>query len=175
MASPSGPEELAVVRAQFARFGSQCRPFAPVYRQATVAALLSALRGKPMMADDILGLARRDVLDAWNHYLEHDNQWRGFVLIGHSQGSGVLTRLIAEEIDTKPVRERLVSALLMGARIPVPKSPDVGGAFQNVPLCRSESQTGCVIAYAAYRELMSLSRRTHVTGVCPSRAWRPTV
>ena len=27
-----------------------------------------------------------DVLAAWNYYLEHDNQGRGVVLVGHSQG-----------------------------------------------------------------------------------------
>ena len=32
-----GPEEQNVVRQQFARFGSQCRPFAPMYRQVTLA------------------------------------------------------------------------------------------------------------------------------------------
>ena len=144
-----GPEELAVVRVQFARFGSQCRLFAPLYRQVTLTALTARLTGKAMAADP--ALAYHDVLDAWNYYLEHDNQGRGFVLIGHSQGSGVLTELIRKEIDGKPVGKRLVSAVLAGTSLPVPKGKDVGGAFQNVPLCRSGSQTGCVIAYASFR------------------------
>ena len=50
------------------------------------------------------GLQYDDVRDAWNYYLAHDNQGRGFVLIGHSQGSYILTRLIREEIDGKPSR-----------------------------------------------------------------------
>jgi hypothetical protein len=33
----------------------------------------------------------------------------------------------------------------------VPKGKDVGGAFQNIPLCRSAKQVGCVIAYASFR------------------------
>jgi hypothetical protein len=73
------------------------------------------------------------------------------VLIGHSQGSGVLARLIADEIDGKPVQSRLVSAMLLGANIAVPKGKDVGGAFKNIPLCKSASQTGCVITYASFR------------------------
>src|SRR4029079_9946060 len=72
-------------------------------------------------------------------------------LIGHSQGSGVLTQLIRNEIDGKPVQERLISALLLGTRLAVPNGKDVGGAFQHIPLCRDASQTGCVIAYASFR------------------------
>jgi hypothetical protein len=96
-------------------------------------------------------LVYNDVVDAWKYYLEHDNQGRGVVLIGHSQGAGVLTQLIRNEIDGKPVQERIVSALLLGTNLPVPKGKDVGGAFKNMPLCHSANQTGCVIAYASFR------------------------
>jgi pimeloyl-ACP methyl ester carboxylesterase len=96
-------------------------------------------------------LAYNDVVDAWKYYLEHDNQGRGVVLIGHSQGAGVLTQLIRNEIDGKPVQERLISALLLGTSLPVPKGKDVGGAFKQIPVCRSASQNGCVIAYASFR------------------------
>jgi hypothetical protein len=144
-----GAEETGVVRAQFARFGSQCRLFAPLYRQATLTALRAATTGTPMQVDRALGY--RDVVDAWNYYLQHDNNGRGVVLVGHSQGSGLLIQLIREEIDGKPVQSRLVSALLPGANLAVPLGTDVGGAFQHVPVCRSASQTGCVITYVSFR------------------------
>lgn len=96
-------------------------------------------------------LAYNDVRDAWNYYVEHDNQGRGVVLIGHSQGSGVLTQLIRNEIDGKPVESRIVSALLLGTSLPVPKGKDVGGAFQHIALCHAATQTGCVITYASFR------------------------
>jgi len=142
-------EELNVIRAQAARFGSQCRVFAPLYRQVTLVALRAILAGRTMTVDRSLGY--NDVLDAWNYYLQHDNQGRGVVLIGHSQGSGVLTQLIKNEIDGKPVQSRIVSALLLGTSLPVPKGKDVGGAFQSLPLCHSAKQTGCVVTYASFR------------------------
>lgn len=144
-----GTEEKGVVKAQFARFGSQCRLFAPMYRQVTLTALRALLAGTPVQADR--ALAYNDVLDAWNYYLEHDNQGRGVVLIGHSQGSMMLTQLIRNEIDGKPVQSRIISALLLGTSLPVPKGKDVGGAFQHMPLCHSATQTGCVITYASFR------------------------
>jgi hypothetical protein len=145
----AGPEEAAVVRAQVARFGSQCRVYAPLYRQVTLTALRAAISGHPMAVDRALGY--NDVVDAWNYYLEHDNRGRGVVLIGHSQGSGVLTQLIRNEIDGKPVQSRFVSALLLGTNLPVPRGKDVGGAFTQIPLCHSATQTGCVITYASFR------------------------
>jgi len=161
----AGPEELAVIRSQFARFGSDCRVFAPLYRQVTLTALRAGIAGKPMAVDRALGY--NDVVDAWKYYLEHDNQGRGVVLIGHSQGSGVLNQLIRNEIDGKPVQERLISALLLGTSLPVPKGKVVGGAFKQIPVCTSSSQTGCVIAYASFRSNVpppSNSRFGRVTG-----------
>jgi hypothetical protein len=145
----AGPEEMSVISAQFARFGSQCRTFAPLYRQITLGSLRAMTSGKPAAADRMLGY--NDVLNAWNYYLEHDNQGRGVVLIGHSQGSGVLTQLIAKEIDGKPVQSKIISALLLGTSLPVPKGKDVGGAFKSVPLCHAATQTGCVVTYASFR------------------------
>src|SRR5437879_1357575 len=92
-----------------------------------------------------------DVLDSWNYYLAHENKGRGVVLIGHSQGSGLLTQLISKEIDGKPVQAKIVSAILMGTRLPVDNGKDTG-LFKSMPLCKSASQIGCVIAYASFRD-----------------------
>ncbi len=139
-----GPEEQRVATAQFARFGAKCRTFAPLYRQTTVGTIGGHVPG----ADR--ALAYGDVLAAWRSYLAHDNGGRGVVLVGHSQGSNLLARLIAEEIDGKPVQSRLVSAIIPGASVQVPIGQDVGGSFRHVPLCGKADQTGCVIAYSSY-------------------------
>ena len=146
----AGAEERNVIRQQFARFASQCRPFAPLYRQVTLSGLRAAMTGGGRLALD-QGLGYNDVLDAWNHYLKNDNNGRGVVLIAHSQGSFALIRLIADEIDGKPIQSRLISAILLGTNVPVPKGKDVGGAFKNIPLCRSAEQTGCLISFASFR------------------------
>ena len=146
----AGPEEHSVVRTQFARFGSQCKLYAPLYRQVTLKALRAAMAGGAgFPADRKLGYD--DVLAAWNYYLQNDNQGRGVVLIGHSQGSAMLTQLIKNEIDGKPIQSRILSALLLGTNVAVPKGKDVGGSFQHMPLCRSASQLGCAISYVTFR------------------------
>jgi hypothetical protein len=144
------PAETNVIAQQFARFASKCRPFAPLYRQVTLAGLRQMfVAGGPRALGE--GLGYDDVRDAWHDYLKHDNQGRGVVLVGHSQGSYVLIELLRKEIEGKPVHRQLVSAILMGTTVTVPKGKDVGGSFQQTPLCRSASQTGCVITFATYR------------------------
>lgn len=142
-------QEIAVVDQQFARFASVCRPYAPLYRQATLTALRSNLAGHPVSIDR--EMAYGDVKAAWDYYLAHDNHGRGVVLIGHSQGSLVLAQLVQREIDGKPVQHRLLSVILAGYRLQVPVGKDVGGDFKAIPLCRSASQIACVINIASFR------------------------
>jgi hypothetical protein len=148
------PAETNVIRQQFARFASVCRPYAPLYRQVTLAGLRRMMAGGGAGGSLASGVGYDDVRDAWNSYLKTDNKGRGVVLIGHSQGSYVLTELIRREIDGKPVQARMVSALLLGATVTVAKGKDVGGSFQAIPVCRQASQTGCLIAFSSFRSTL---------------------
>ncbi len=148
------PAEFNVVRQQFARFGSVCRTFAPIYRQVTLAGLRKMLVGGPGGVALDRGVGYDDVRDAWRYYLAHENKGRGYVLVSHSQGSYVLMELIRQEIDGKPIQSKMVSALLLGATLPVAKGKDVGGAFSTIPLCHSATQTGCVVNYSTFRSTL---------------------
>ena len=145
------PAETNVIKQQFARFASTCKPYAPLYRQITLVGLRKMLATPTPIPAFGEGVQYDDVRDAWNYYLKNDNKGRGVVLVGHSQGSFILMDLIRREIDGKPIQSKLVSAILMGTVVPVPKGKDVGGAFQKIPLCHSASQTGCLITFASFR------------------------
>jgi hypothetical protein len=154
-------DERGVVRQQFARFASVCRPYAPVYRQVTRTRVRELMMtGGSAAAAMHQGRGYDDVAAAWAYYLAHDNGGRGVVLIGHSQGSMVLEELIRREIEGKPVQSRIVSALIPGSNIAVPRGSDVGGAFKSMPLCKTASQIGCVIAYSSFRKTVPPSARS---------------
>ena len=147
-------EELNVVKQQLARFGSKCRIYAPLYRQFTLTALRAMVAGTPIAgATDpaVRQVGYNDVVDAWNHYLTTQNKGRGVVLIGHSQGSGLLQRMIPAEIEGKPVQKQLISALILGSNLGVEKGKDTG-AFKTIPLCKSAGQVGCAISYVTFRD-----------------------
>jgi hypothetical protein len=147
------PAELNVIRQQFARFGSVCKVYAPIYRQVTLAGLRKVLASGNVGGLQA-GVGYQDVRDAFKYYVEHDNKGRGFVLVGHSQGSYVLMGLIQQDVEGKPIQSKMVSALLLGATLPVEKGKDVGGAFKTIPLCHAATQTGCVINYSTFRSTL---------------------
>jgi len=146
--TPNAPRQAApvivsIAKYQAAPFSQHCRMFAPVYRQVSLPGIaLAPVTSKP---------AFDDVLAAWKQYLAQDNAGRGFVLIGHSQGTLMLRRLIRDHIDTDPqLRDRLVGAVLMGGNVTVKKGDTIGGDFQHVPLCTAQGQHGCVVAYSTF-------------------------
>jgi hypothetical protein len=147
---PADNQEVWVARNQAARFTGACRVFAPVYRQMTVSGI-GAERGPELEA--AYEGAYADVLDAFKQYVVNESDERGFVLIGHSQGAGLLRELIADEVDGEPaLRGRLVAAYLLGTTVEVPEGEVVGGTFENLPLCEAGDQTGCVVSYATFRD-----------------------
>lgn len=138
--------ERRVVAVQFARFRNVCRPFAPMYRQVTLSALRQLMTGQNPGADR--ALAYNDVKAAWDWYLKHENKGRGVVLIGHSQGSGVIAELVKREIDGKPIQKQIVGVMPIGTNVAV----DEMGMFGSLPSCSAKGQTGCLVAYVSFRD-----------------------
>lgn len=132
---------------QAAPFTDRCRVFAPYYRQVSLGTY-----GSPN-AQQFFDFAYRDVLDAWRLYLRYHNGGRNVVIMGHSQGTQHLTRLMQDEVDPDPARRaQLIVALLIGFSVGVPPGQTIGGTFQDIPVCTSPSETGCVIAYRTWEE-----------------------
>jgi pimeloyl-ACP methyl ester carboxylesterase len=133
------PEQRSIALYQAARYSRYCRVYAPVYRQLTLSGIAN-----PSVPPEIRETAYADVLAAWRTYLREHNRGRGVVLIGHSQGTFVLRRLVAEEIDPNPaMRRKLVSALLLGGNV-------TDADFKRIRPCRSRRQLACVVAFSTF-------------------------
>ena len=142
-------EERSIALYQAARYSQHCRVFAPLYRQLTISSLFGGATPTPEQGQRAYG----DVVDAWEEYLARYNGGRGVILIGHSQGTFILRKLIADEIDDDPVlRKRLVSALLLGGNVLVREGRTFGGDFQHVKGCKAPSDIGCAIAFSTFDE-----------------------
>jgi hypothetical protein len=140
------PEIRSIALYQAARFSQVCRVYAPVYRQATVPALQA---GTTTQGDYLK--AYGDVEAAFDAFLHRIGRHRGFVLIGHSQGSFHLQRLVRRRIDTdRKLRHRMVSAVLLGGDVAVRKGSDRGGTFRHVPTCERPGQLACVLAFSTF-------------------------
>lgn len=142
-----GLRQGEVAIAQASRFSQVCQVYAPVYRQIT----LSALEHPARITRANALIAYNGVLAAFRDYMAHYNHGRGVVFIGHSQGASILIKLLKDQIDPKPrMRRLLVSALLLGGNVTVRKGRTTGGDFEHIPLCKSNTQTGCVVAYSTF-------------------------
>jgi hypothetical protein len=64
----------------------------------------------------------------------------------------MLIELIKREIDGKPIQRQLIRAYLPGFNLLVPVGKRLGGDFKSVPLCNSETETGCVMSWVSFRE-----------------------
>jgi hypothetical protein len=145
-------EVRGVVHAQAAPFSSVCRVFAPVYRQLTVHAIdvgVANINNGTYNDQAAADVAYRDVLDAWRAYLAEANKGRGFVLIGDSQGTFMLKRLLHDEIEPRArTRRQFVSAILLGGSV-LAGTSGTGGDTASPP-CARAGQVGCVIAYEPF-------------------------
>lgn len=142
-------EEKSAAASQFSRFSSVCRPFAPIYRQMTTAAIGAAALGTNITPN--FNIAYGDVRSAFRNFLATRSNDRPFVLVGHSQGSWLLQTLIANEIEGKPVARQMALAIIPGYNVLVPAGKTVGGTFKSTPICTRAGQRGCVVSYVSYR------------------------
>lgn len=139
--------EVGAAIAQASRFSSVCQVWAPMYQQRTAASLAKGLGAAPA-ADAV---AYGSVLSGWKDYLTNYNDGRPIIFIGHSQGSAMLIRLLASQVDPNAtLRARTVVVIIPGGNVTVPSGESVGGTFHNLPVCTSAGQAGCVIAYSSF-------------------------
>ena len=131
------PAQRGVARSQVSRYSPLCKVWAPMYRQVTLAGIGGRAVGNA-------NLAYTDARAAWREYLERNGGKRGVVLVGHSQGTFMLRRLLREEITPKAATRRLiVSAHLIGGDAQA-------GELTSFGACKRSTQTGCVVAYSTY-------------------------
>lgn len=129
-----------VVPGQASAFNGSARVYAPWYRQATLYAFMDP--GED--GRGALELAYEDVARAFRYFLEHENKKRPFVIAGHSQGTCHAIRLLEEEVDDQPCRERFVAGYLIGYHIPADK---FGRTLKHLKPSECADDTGSVISW----------------------------
>lgn len=132
---------------QITPFNSVCSIYVPVYRQVTIGTYLFG-KGEEKGDGPRSEVAFSDVEDAFLHYMGQYNHGRKVVLIGHSQGAGMIVHLLQSRFEHDPVMmSRLLLAMPIGGPVEVPRGAAVGATFDSIPLCTRSDETGCVIAY----------------------------
>lgn len=133
----------AVTAMQAVPFRQVCDLYVPLYRQITI----GTYARDDAWTDEGLAIAYADVAAAFDAYLAAHPD-RGIVLIGHSQGAEMVTRLLRDRFDRDAtLRARLVIALAIGGNLDVAIDRRTDGTFTSIPTCSMAGENGCVIAY----------------------------
>ncbi len=139
-ASATEENTLWMMANQASAYNGCCDVYAPRYREANIFAYF----GDEQERDEVLAFAYQDVLAAFEYFLDHYSDGRPFIIASHSQGTHHALRLLAEEIDGTPLRERMVAAYLIGGAI-IPVSPDWFASMSGIDPCRSAAELHCVV------------------------------
>jgi hypothetical protein len=132
------------VQHQASAFNGVGEIWAPKYRQATFGAFLTTKAD----AEKALAFAYRDVLAAFEAFLDQAKADRPIILAAHSQGSLHLTRLLRERIAGKPVARRIVAAYVVGW--PISTTTDL--PLLGLPACEQAGQSGCILSWQSFGE-----------------------
>jgi hypothetical protein len=164
----AGVEERAVIERQFARLASECRTFAPMYRQTTIPQLRAGQgNGVAPPRRGAAGQGTADVDEAWDFYMKNHNQGRGVVLIGHSQGAGQISRLVRTKIEGTPAQKQIISVYILGGSVTAPRGQETGGTFKTIGPCKARDQVGCVVTYGSFRETLPPNPTGQAVGAGP--------
>jgi hypothetical protein len=125
---------------QASAYNGCCNVYAPRYREANIFGYF----GDEQIRDEVLAFAYQDVLTAFEYFLEHYSEGRPFIIASHSQGTHHALRLLKEEIDGTPLRNRMVAAYLIGGVI-IPVSPEWFASMRGIAPCESANDLHCVV------------------------------
>ncbi len=130
--------------------------YAPLYRQAALAATLDSSGGSARA----LELAYTDVLRAFDHYAATANRGRGVIVVGVGQGGMHALRLVADRFQDEPMKERLAAAYVIDAVVPA----DLVSLGLSQPACAGPADIHCIAAWTAVFAGDSGARKQILTG-----------
>ncbi len=132
------------VRGLASPFNRATEIWAPRYRQATIGSFLT----REPAADRAIDAAYADVREAFRFFMSSVDTDTPVVLVGHSQGSLHLLRLLREELAGDAARNRIAAAYIVGWPISVAHDlPALG-----LPACATANQPGCILSWSSFAE-----------------------
>ncbi|MBQ0021609.1 MAG: DUF3089 domain-containing protein [Prevotellaceae bacterium] len=118
-------------------FADSANFFAPYYRHIS----LNTWMEGDSVVNERFPFAINDVRNAFNYYLQHQNNGRPFVLAGFSQGAKCVVELIKEMDDA--TASKMVAAYVCGYRV---TKEDINASSHIRPALKADD-TGVIIAY----------------------------
>ena len=124
-------------------FDETGRLFSPYYRQMSINAYLLPEEQR----DQAKEIAYRDISAAFRWYLDHENEGRGVILAGFSQGGEMCLELLKEfyggGAEAQALRERLIAVYSIGWMV----TEEMVEQYPQIVPARGEADVGSVICF----------------------------
>ncbi|NRB41676.1 MAG: DUF3089 domain-containing protein [Pseudomonadales bacterium] len=131
--------QRSVLPVQAGVFNGVAKIYAPNYRQASLSV---QTKMDPKQKQQALALAYGDVERAFDYYMQHYNNGRGFIIAGHSQGAVHGKTLLQHLHKQYPEQKnKLLAAYLVGSNI---IASELNGIY---PICSNAYQVGCYLSW----------------------------
>ncbi len=126
---------------QVSAFATSGSVYVPFYRQAHLRSYKMYKEG----GKEAQEVAYLDVKRAFEVYLEKYNKGRPIIMVGHSQGTTHILRILKEFFDDKPLQKRLIAAYIPGIRV---KEKE----FKTIQLMTFPSEIGGFISWNTFKK-----------------------
>ena len=126
---------------QASAFASSGKIYVPFYRQAHIRSYKLFKKGGKQAQE----VAYLDVKNAFEVYLKKYNKGRPIIMVGHSQGTTHLLRVLKEFFDDKPLQKRLIAAYIPGIRV---KEKE----FKTIQVMTSPNETGGFVSWNTFKK-----------------------
>lgn len=94
-------------------------------------------------ASALLNIAYEDIANAFKYYIGNLNNGRPFILMGHSQGAGIMIDLLRKEFDNDSYKNSMIAAYTTGVSIMPQDTID----YPWIKIAKSATDLGVVIIY----------------------------
>ncbi len=136
---------------QYAQFG---RIYAPYYRQGNLATFYAST-SKGLQAA-IFDTVVTDIIASFTYYMQHYNNGKKVIIIGHSQGAMALAMML-RKFETTPAYTSYLNKIFLSVLVGMESGPYVlqsgltGGWWQTIPICQNPTDTACVMSWGTHR------------------------
>lgn len=128
-------------------YDADARFFAPYYRQAG----LNVYTLPPTEREQYLAKAYEDVRDAFEYYLQNENDGRPIILAGFSQGADMSLRLMKEFFADDALQDQLVACYAIGWGITEEEMQE----YPHLRFAEGEDDTGVILSFNSEAEEIS--------------------
>ncbi|MFH1692560.1 MAG: DUF3089 domain-containing protein [Candidatus Omnitrophota bacterium] len=120
-------------------FSNASNVYAPYYRQAGIA-VLSADESDNKK---VLGIATKDVENAFKYYMSNANDGKPFIIAGHSQGANIILSIMKDLFSDASIRKNLVAAYIIGWSV----TQEDLKKYPFLKIAKTPDETGGIITY----------------------------